>query len=55
MFRWAVVILIVAMAAAVLGFGGLIGIAALIAKGIFLVGLVLFVVLLVLGGRPPWS
>jgi uncharacterized membrane protein YtjA (UPF0391 family) len=55
MFSWAVVILIVAMAAAVLGFGGLTGIAALIAKVTFLLGLVLFVALLVLDGRPPRS
>jgi uncharacterized membrane protein YtjA (UPF0391 family) len=49
MFGWAIVCLIVAIAAAVLGLGGLAG--NLI---IFVAGLVLFVVL-ILDGRPPFS
>jgi uncharacterized membrane protein YtjA (UPF0391 family) len=53
MFGWALIFLIVAIVAALLGFGYLAGMAAWMAKILFLVGLVLFVVLLVLGRRPP--
>lgn len=53
MFRWALAFLVVALVAAVLGFGYLAGLAAWMAKILFLVGLILFVVFLVLGRRPP--
>jgi uncharacterized membrane protein YtjA (UPF0391 family) len=53
MIGWAFVFLIVAIVAALLGFGYLAGLAAWMAKVLFLVGLVVFVVLLVLGRRPP--
>jgi uncharacterized membrane protein YtjA (UPF0391 family) len=51
MLRWAVVFLIVALVAAVFGFGGIAGEAAWIAKILLFVFLVLFVVSLVLGRR----
>ncbi|MGA7948553.1 MAG: DUF1328 domain-containing protein [Thiobacillaceae bacterium] len=53
MFGWAVTFLIIAIVAALLGFGGLAGTAAWMAKVLFVVGLGLFLVLLVLGRRPP--
>jgi len=49
MLHWAVVFLIVALFAAVLGFGGIAGTAAEIAKILFFLFLVLFVVSLVFG------
>jgi uncharacterized membrane protein YtjA (UPF0391 family) len=52
MFGWAVTFLIVAIVAALLGFGGLAGTAAWMAKVLFIVGLVLFLVFLVVGRRP---
>ena len=48
MLRWAVVFLVIALVAAVLGFGGLAGTAVGIAKILFFVFLVLFAVSLVL-------
>jgi uncharacterized membrane protein YtjA (UPF0391 family) len=54
MLRWAVVFLIVAIVAAVFGFGGVAAAATDIARILFFVFLVLFVVTLIFGrGRPP--
>ena len=51
---WALTFLVVALIAAVLGFGGIAGTAASIAKLLFFVFLVLFVASLLLGrGRVP--
>ena len=55
MLRWAFIFLIVALAAAILGFGGVAGAAAGIAKILFFVFLLLFVVGLIMhlvNGRP---
>ena len=52
MLRWSITFFIVALIAAVLGFGGLAGTAVGIAKILFYVFLVLFVVSLILGKRP---
>ncbi|MBX3054756.1 MAG: DUF1328 domain-containing protein [Caldilineaceae bacterium] len=51
MLRWAVIFLVVALVAAVLGFGGIAGAAAGIAKLLFWVFVVLFVGSLLLGRR----
>jgi uncharacterized membrane protein YtjA (UPF0391 family) len=57
MLGWALTFLIVALIAAALGFGGLAGAAVEIAKIIFFVAIVLFVISAVFGfmrgGRPP--
>jgi uncharacterized membrane protein YtjA (UPF0391 family) len=56
MFGWAITFLIVAVIAAVLGFGGIAASAVEIAKIIFFVAIVLFVVSAVIGlvrGRAP--
>jgi len=57
MIGWAVLFLIVALIAAVLGFGGIAGFAVEIAKIIFFVAIILFlisaVVALVRGRAPP--
>jgi uncharacterized membrane protein YtjA (UPF0391 family) len=53
MLSWAITFLIIALIAAVLGFGGLAGTAVGIAKLLFFVFLVLFVVSLIFGRRPP--
>jgi uncharacterized membrane protein YtjA (UPF0391 family) len=54
MLRWAVVFLVIALVAAIFGFGGLAADAAWIAKILFFVFLVLFVISLILGrGRGP--
>lgn len=53
MLSWAVTFLIIALIAAVLGFGVIAGTAASIAKVLFLVFLVLFVVSLLMGRKPP--
>jgi uncharacterized membrane protein YtjA (UPF0391 family) len=53
MLRWAIMFLIVALIAAVLGFYELEGMAAWAAKISFMVFLVLFVVSLVFGRRTP--
>jgi uncharacterized membrane protein YtjA (UPF0391 family) len=50
--RWAITFLIIAIIAAVLGFGCIAGTATGIAKILFLVFLVLFVVSLVMGRKP---
>jgi uncharacterized membrane protein YtjA (UPF0391 family) len=51
MLRWAVIFLVVAIAAAVLGFGGIAGEAAWMAKILFFVFLVVALVSFVLGRR----
>jgi uncharacterized membrane protein YtjA (UPF0391 family) len=57
MLGWALTFLVVALIAAVLGFGGIAGFAVEIAKIIFFVAIILFVVSAVFGfmrgGRPP--
>jgi uncharacterized membrane protein YtjA (UPF0391 family) len=53
MLRWALLFLIVALIAGVFGFWGLEGTAMWIAKVLFLVFLILFVVSLLFGRRPP--
>lgn len=57
MFGWAILFLIVALVAAALGFGGIAGTAIEIAKIIFFVAIVLFVISAVAGlvrrRRPP--
>ena len=53
MLRWAVVFLVVAIIAAVFGFGGIAVAATDIARILFFVFLVLFIVALVLGRRGP--
>ncbi len=53
MFGWSVVTLVIAVVAALYGFGATSGTVAPLAKAVFVVGLVLFLLLLVLGRRPP--
>lgn len=56
MLGWAVTVLIVALIAAVLGFGGIAGVAVEAAKLIFYVAIVLFLISAVVGlvrGRTP--
>jgi uncharacterized membrane protein YtjA (UPF0391 family) len=54
MLRWALLFLVVAIIAAVFGFGGIAADAAWIARALFVVFLILFVVSLILGrGAPP--
>jgi uncharacterized membrane protein YtjA (UPF0391 family) len=53
MFRWALAFLVVALVAAVFGFGGIVAAATDIAKIIFFVALVLVVIAFVLGRRAP--
>jgi uncharacterized membrane protein YtjA (UPF0391 family) len=53
MFGWAITFLIVAIIAGIFGFAGIAGTAAWIAKVLFVVGLVVFLALLVMGRRPP--
>jgi uncharacterized membrane protein YtjA (UPF0391 family) len=54
MLRWALAFAILALVAGVLGFGGLAGDFAYIAKILLFVFLVLFIVSLIVGrGRPP--
>jgi uncharacterized membrane protein YtjA (UPF0391 family) len=52
MLSWTIVFLVVALVAALLGFGGIAGAAAGIAKILFFVFLIAFVVSLILGRRP---
>ena len=52
MLRWSITFFIVALIAAILGFGGIAGTAVGIAKVLFFVFLVLFVVSLVMGKKP---
>jgi uncharacterized membrane protein YtjA (UPF0391 family) len=53
MLHYAIIFFVVALIAAVLGFGGIAGAAAGVAKILFFVFLILFVVSLVVGRRPP--
>ena len=49
MFKWALIFLVIALVAAVLGFGGIAGTAAGIAKMLFVIGLGLVLLFVVLG------
>lgn len=51
MFNWAIIFLIISLAAAALGFGGLAGSAAWAAKLVFVIGLILFIVSLIFSRR----
>jgi uncharacterized membrane protein YtjA (UPF0391 family) len=53
MLSWAVVFLVVGLVAALFGFTGLAGTAVNIAWILAVLGIILFVVFLVLGRRPP--
>ena len=53
MLRWALIFLLVALVASVFGFWQLEGTAMWIARVLFLVFIVLFIVSLVMGRRPP--
>jgi uncharacterized membrane protein YtjA (UPF0391 family) len=54
MLRWAILFLIVALIAAIFGFGGIAADAAWFAKILFFIFLILFVISLVMGrGGPP--
>ncbi len=53
MLRWALIFLILALVAGVLGFWQLEGLAMWIAKVLFVVFLVLFLISLVSGRKPP--
>lgn len=53
MLGWAIFFLIVAIVAAVLGFGVIAGTAAWIAKVLFVVFLVIFILALIFGRRRP--
>jgi uncharacterized membrane protein YtjA (UPF0391 family) len=56
MFGWALTFLVIALIAAVLGFGGIAGFAVEIAKIIFVVALILFLISAIFGfmrGRSP--
>ena len=55
MLRWALIFLIIALIAAVFGFGVIEGTAAWIARALFLVFLILFVISLVTGKKPPMA
>ena len=58
MLHWAIMFLVVALVAAVLGFGGIAGVAVGLAKIVFFVAMVLFLISLVYGittGRRPPS
>jgi len=53
MLSYAVLFLVIALIAGILGFGVIAGTAAMIARVLFLFFLVLFVVSLFRGGKPP--
>lgn len=53
MFRWGIIFLIVALIAAALGFGALAGTAASVAKIVFVVGIIVFIVSLFTGRKSP--
>lgn len=50
MFRWAIIFLIIALVAMVLGFGGIANFSFEIAKFIAVIAIILFVIALVAGG-----
>jgi uncharacterized membrane protein YtjA (UPF0391 family) len=54
MLSWAITFLLVAIIAAVLGFGGVAGAATGVAKTLFVVCLVLFIISIVLDRRPRY-
>ena len=49
MFRWAIIFAVVALVAALLGFGGIAGLSADFAKTLLVIGVVLFIVAFVFG------
>ena len=51
MLRWSITFLIIALVAAVLGFGALAGTAAYFAKILFIIALVVFLISLIAGRR----
>ncbi|NKI73657.1 DUF1328 domain-containing protein [Dickeya sp. CFBP 2040] len=53
MFRWGIPFLIIAVLAAAFGFGVLVGTAAAVAKIVFVVGIILFLLSLFMGHRRP--
>jgi len=53
MLRWALLFLVIAIVAALFGFGGVAGTSMVAAKILFFVFLVLFIVSLVMGSRAP--
>lgn len=53
MLRWAAIFFLIAIVAGVFGFGGIAAAATDMARILFFIFLVLFVVVLVLGIRPP--
>jgi uncharacterized membrane protein YtjA (UPF0391 family) len=53
MLRWALICLLIALVAGVLGFGALEGTAMWMAKVLFIVFLILFIIGFVMGRRPP--
>lgn len=53
MFRWGIIFLVIALIAAALGFGALSGTAAWAAKIVFVVGIIIFIIGLFSGRRPP--
>lgn len=53
MFGWGIIFLIIALIAAALGFGALSGTAAWAAKIVFIVGIILFIIGIFTGRRPP--
>lgn len=54
MFRWAIIFAVVALLAALLGFGGIAGISAEFAKIFLIVGVVIFALAFIFGrGRRP--
>jgi uncharacterized membrane protein YtjA (UPF0391 family) len=53
MFGWAISFLLIAIIAGIFGFSGIAGTATGIAKILFIIGLVVFLVLLVTGRRAP--
>jgi uncharacterized membrane protein YtjA (UPF0391 family) len=55
MLSWALTFLIIALIAAVLGFGGIAGSAAWIAQVLFGIFIILFLVSFLFRGRPPRS
>jgi uncharacterized membrane protein YtjA (UPF0391 family) len=53
MFSWAIAFLVIGLIAALFGFSGLAGTAVNIAWILAVLGIILFVILLVVGRRPP--
>ena len=53
MFRWGIILLVIALLSPPLAFGGLAGTAAWAAKIVFVVGIILFLVSLFTGRRRP--